>query len=58
MDLNTARIVIELCTFVAFVAIVGWAWSGRRVADFQRAAHLPFDADEPRADTRVSRNEP
>lgn len=52
MDFNFARIVIELCTFVAFIAIVAWAWSGRRVADFQAAADLPFDAAEPRADSR------
>lgn len=43
MELNTIRIVIELATFAAFVAIVAWAWSARRIEDFDTAARLPFD---------------
>jgi len=43
MDMNTLRIVIEVATFAAFIAIVAWAWSGRRVDDFRSAANLPFD---------------
>ena len=43
MELNTLRILIELATFTAFVAIVAWAWSARRVDDFDTAARLPFD---------------
>jgi len=50
MELNTARIIIELLAFCAFVAIVAWAWSGRRAEDFDRAARLPFNDAE--------RNEP
>lgn len=50
MDLTTVRIVIEIMAFAAFCGIVLWAWSGRRRAEFERAAQLPFDAhDEPRA---------
>jgi len=52
MDVNTVRILVELCSFVAFLAIVAWAWSGRRSADFHAAAHLPFDGKEPRAGGR------
>ena len=46
MDLNTLRILIELLAFATFIAIVAWAWSGRRVDDFERAARLPFDEVE------------
>ena len=46
MELNTLRILIEVCAFAAFISIVAWAWSARRSGDFERAAHLPFDADE------------
>ena len=43
MDMNTLRIIVEVATFAAFIGIVAWAWSGRRVADFHTAARLPFD---------------
>jgi cytochrome c oxidase cbb3-type subunit 4 len=43
MELNTLRILIELVTFTAFVAIVAWAWSARRLEDFDSASRLPFD---------------
>lgn len=34
-----------LVSFVTFVAIVAWAYSGRRKQAFEEAANLPF-ADE------------
>jgi cytochrome c oxidase cbb3-type subunit 4 len=46
MDMVTVRIVIELVTFAAFVAIVAWAWSGHRAKDFDAAARLPFEGHE------------
>lgn len=49
MELNTLRIVIELATFTAFVAIVAWAWSARRNEDFEHAARLPFDETDAKA---------
>ena len=48
MDLNFIRIVIELATFAAFVSIVAWAWSARRVEDFDAASRLPFDETDRR----------
>ena len=30
-----------------FAAIVAWAWSGRRKRDFDEAARLPLEEDEP-----------
>jgi len=49
MELNTVSIVIELATFAAFIAIVAWAWSARRVDDFDLAARLPFDETDSKA---------
>ena len=41
----------------AFIGIVIWAWSSKRKRDFDGAAHLPFDGDEPEAnDTGMKRN--
>ena len=31
---------------VIFIAIVVWAWSGKRKRDFDEAAHIPLDDDE------------
>jgi cytochrome c oxidase cbb3-type subunit 4 len=43
MDTNDLRAVWTLMSFVAFLAIVGWAWSGARKAAFDEAARLPLD---------------
>lgn len=32
-----------ILVLVTFVAIVIWAWSGKRKQDFDEAANLPFD---------------
>ena len=45
MDLNDLRAVWTLMSFVAFLAIVGWAWSGARRRAFDEAARLPLDDD-------------
>ena len=36
-----------------FVAIVAWAWSGRRKRDFEEAARLPLE-EEPDAERDVT----
>ncbi|TFV96575.1 cbb3-type cytochrome c oxidase subunit 3 [Oxalobacteraceae bacterium OM1] len=41
-----ARSAFTLISFLTFVGILVWAYSGRRKADFDTAANLPF-ADEP-----------
>lgn len=43
MDLTMFHSVFTVVMFVIFVGICAWAWSGRRKADFQEAAMLPFD---------------
>jgi cytochrome c oxidase cbb3-type subunit 4 len=40
-----ARPAFTLISFLTFIGIVVWAYSGRRRADFEAAANLPF-ADE------------
>ncbi len=34
---------------VTFIGIVIWAWSGKRRAEFECAARMPLDDDEPLA---------
>lgn len=50
MDVGTVRGLITLALLVAFVALVAWAWSKRRKADFDAAARLPLEDDPPARD--------
>jgi cytochrome c oxidase cbb3-type subunit 4 len=52
IDINDLRSIITAVSFVTFVGIVLWAWSSRRKAAFEEAAHLVFD-DE---DDMITRN--
>ena len=45
MDINLLRGVITVVTFIVFVGLVVWAWSGRNRARFEEAARLPFEQD-------------
>jgi cytochrome c oxidase cbb3-type subunit 4 len=47
MDLNDMRAAWTLVSFIAFVAIVVWAYSGRHKQRFEEAARLPLDDDQP-----------
>ena len=38
----TLSSVFTVVSFVIFIGIVGWAWSGRRRDAFDRAANEPF----------------
>jgi len=49
MDVNDLRSVATLLMFLLFLGIVVWAWNGRRRAEFEAAAHLPFQDDQPAA---------
>ena len=46
MDINTIRTAITVLAFITFLAIVAWAWSSRRRADFDAAARLPLDEED------------
>jgi cytochrome c oxidase cbb3-type subunit 4 len=42
MDIGTVRGLVTLAIMLAFVAIVIWAYSKRRKAEFEEMANLPF----------------
>jgi len=46
VDINTLRTVITVVSFVTFVGIVLWAYSGGARRRFEEAARLPFTEDE------------
>jgi cytochrome c oxidase cbb3-type subunit 4 len=52
VDINDARIVITLVSFVLFLGIVAHAWSRRRRADYEEAANLPFSGEQHENESR------
>lgn len=46
MDINEFRSWFTLVMIIMFALIVAWAWSHKRVKDFQEAANLPLDEPE------------
>jgi cytochrome c oxidase cbb3-type subunit 4 len=46
MDLNDVRTLWTTLSFLAFVGIIIWAFSGKRKQQFEEAARLALD-DEP-----------
>jgi cytochrome c oxidase cbb3-type subunit 4 len=44
-DINALRSLVTVVSFIVFVGIVAWAYSGRKSADFEQAANLPFEQD-------------
>jgi len=42
--------------FVLFIAIVLWAWNGKRKAEFDELAHLPLDEEKfaPRVEEKTA----
>ena len=47
MDLNDVHALWTLATFLVFIGIVWWAYSGRRAPQFARAQMAPFDDEAP-----------
>jgi cytochrome c oxidase cbb3-type subunit 4 len=45
MALDTLRGIVTAVLFVLFIALVAWAWSGKRRAVFQKMAQLPLEED-------------
>ena len=45
MDIDDLRAAMTVLSFVAFLAIVGWAYGRGRSGRFTAAAQLPFDDD-------------
>lgn len=46
MDIGTLRGIGTLIVLLAFVGLFAWAFSAKRKASFDDAAHLPFADDE------------
>jgi cytochrome c oxidase cbb3-type subunit 4 len=46
MDTTTAHSIYTVMSFVVFVAIMIWAWSGKRKQAFDEASRLPLEDDE------------
>lgn len=46
MDINDLRSIVTVLSFITFLGIVVWAYSGRRKAEFDEAAMLALDDDE------------
>ena len=57
MDINTLRSIVTVLAFACFVGIVLWAWSGKRREDFEAAARVPLDDDEPVAAVSTRRHQ-
>lgn len=47
MDINTVRGLLTLVLLILFIGVVVWAFSARRRKDFEEAARLPLDDDDP-----------
>jgi len=47
MDLNDFRIVTTVLTFLTFIGIVAWAFSSRRKKDYEAAARMALDDEQP-----------
>ena len=45
MDINILRSGVTVVGFVLFVGILVWAWRPAQKAQFDEAAHLPFQSD-------------
>lgn len=45
MDINLLRGIVTVLTFILFIGIVIWAWSGRNRERFDEAARLPLEHD-------------
>jgi len=46
MDINTLRIAVTLCSLVAFLLIVVWAYAGRNKTRFDEMASLALAEDD------------
>ncbi|WP_370654311.1 cbb3-type cytochrome oxidase subunit 3 [Rhodoferax sp.] len=44
-DVNTLRSLVTVVSFLTFIGIIGWAYSRKNSADFDKAANLPFEQD-------------
>jgi cytochrome c oxidase cbb3-type subunit 4 len=46
MDLNDIRVIVTVVSFVTFIGIIVWAYSGRRRAAFDQAARSVLEEED------------
>lgn len=51
---TTVQIIWTVVAFVIFIGIVVWAWSGGRKAEFDKAARMALDDDEPISNSKTN----
>ena len=51
-DYESTRAILTLVMFSVFVAIAGWAWSGKRRDRFEEASQLPLEEELELAESR------
>ena len=56
MDFTLIQALWSIVILITFLGIVFWAYSGKRKADFEEAARLPFD-DEPSQENNKTASE-
>lgn len=49
MNYSDLSSIMTVVMMAVFIGIVLWAWSGKRRADFEAAARVPLEDDEPAA---------
>jgi cytochrome c oxidase cbb3-type subunit 4 len=56
MNTVVFHILWTVTLFILFIAIIFWAWSGKRKAEFDELAHLPLDEEKfaPRVEKNTS----
>ena len=55
---SIAGIATTVVSFLAFLGIVAWAWSGRRREAFEDAANAPFALPDDGAENGVTADQP
>ena len=58
MNVHTLEGIGTILTMIAFLGICVWAYSGRRKAQFDEAANLPFADDNELEQNHHSKGEP
>ena len=57
MNYSDMSSVMTVVMMAVFIGIVLWAWSGKRREDFEAAARVPLDDDEPVAAVSTRRHQ-
>jgi cytochrome c oxidase cbb3-type subunit 4 len=57
MNYSDMSSVMTVVMMAVFIGIVLWAWSGKRREDFDAAARVPLDDDEPVAAASTRRHQ-